>query len=201
MKPVVVLDCDGILCDFVGAALDFVERQTGTRPAREDIRTWHIFDSVGDPAIRDAFNVHAGRPGFCECLAPFEEALEGFPALASVAEVHIATSPWDSPTWMWERTNWLNKHFGVPASHVHHERIKCLTRGDFFVDDHPNHVRDWIYRGHVSDPGIGLLWDTPHNRLDGGFQRVSSWNELTELVTTACLDATILRGLLKKNNK
>lgn len=185
MKPLVLLDCDGILSDYVGAVLDFIEQQTGERPTRESISTWNIWESIPDKELEDAFDEHARSAGFCEELKPFADALRGFPLLEAVADIHIVTSPYDgSPTWTHERSAWLERYFGVHRHRVHHIGAKHLTRGDYLVDDKPKNVRDWLLNRRDHYLGHALLWDTPHNRLDDGLWRIRSWEELVSIVTT-----------------
>ena len=185
MKPLVLLDCDGILADFVGSVLGFVHQHTGSRPEREAVVSQNIFESIGDKDVERAFSDHAVKAGFCEGIEPYPEALVGFPRLAGVADVHIVTSPWPSPTWTFEREEWLLQHFGIPSNRVHHESQKFLTRGDYLVDDHPKHIREWLLRRRDHYLGHALLWDTPHNRREEGFWRVRSWDELLTIITTS----------------
>lgn len=185
MKPLVLLDCDGILADYVGAVFDFIEQATAARPTRESIGDWHIWDSIPDKLLEAAFEKRVREPGFCAGIKPFDEALRGFPLLDQVADVHIVTSPYDgSPTWTHEREEWLKRFFGIPRHRVHHINTKHLTRGDYLVDDKPKNVREWLLHRRDHYLGHGLLWDTPHNRLDEGFWRVHSWPELVSIVSS-----------------
>jgi 5'(3')-deoxyribonucleotidase len=185
MKPLVLLDCDGILADYVGSVLDFVEKNTGSRPSRESITGWHVWDSIQDKALEEAFEKHACSLGFCDEIRPFDEALRGFPLLEQIADVHIVTSPYDgNPTWTHERETWLKRYFGVERRRVHHINSKHLTRGDYLVDDKPKNVREWLLNRRDHYLGHGILWDTPHNRLDEGFWRVHSWQELVTIVSS-----------------
>jgi 5'(3')-deoxyribonucleotidase len=185
VKPLVLLDCDGILADFVGAALDFVQMKTGERPDRDVIETWDIWDHL-DPELEEVFTEYVGRQGFCKSILPYDEALRGFPLLAAVADVHIVTSPFvTAPTWTHERSEWLEQYFGIPHHRVHHTGTKYLTRGDYLVDDHPKHIREWLLNRRDHYLGHALLWDTPHNRREEGLWRVKSWEELVSIVMTS----------------
>jgi hypothetical protein len=47
MKPTLLLDCDGILANFIGACLNLLEEELGVQPySHDDIQTWDLFDSL-----------------------------------------------------------------------------------------------------------------------------------------------------------
>lgn len=51
------------------------------------------------------------------------------------------------------------------------------------IDDKPANVEAWIRYNevHARKPGLGLLWDRPHNR-GTILERVVSWDELYDRV-------------------
>jgi 5'(3')-deoxyribonucleotidase len=182
VKPLFLLDCDGILSDFIRGLLDFVEKATGARPARESITTQHAFDHL-DRSLKEPFEAHVRAGGFVSSLEPYPGAVDGFHRLSEIADVHIVTAPWKgAPTWMHERAEWLERHFGIPFDRVHHESSKFLTRGDYLLDDHGKHLTEWLHNHRDHFLGHALLWDTPHNRLETSFWRVRSWEQVITIV-------------------
>ena len=187
MKPIFLCDCDGILSDFIGGLLGFIENHSGVRPARESITTQKAFAHL-DRSAQAAFEARVRAGGFVSELEPYPGAIEGFGRLSEIANVHIVTSPWKgAPTWVHERSEWLERHFGIPFDRVHHESSKFLTRGDYFLDDHGQHLTEWLHHHRDHFLGHALLWDTPHNRLEASFWRVRSWEQVIKIVEEGTL--------------
>lgn len=190
MKPTVLLDCDGVLSDFVSAALKLVHRLTGNEYKPEDVRTWEVFDSIPEKhMMRDVYAIMKADGG-CFGLPVYEGAQDGVRRLRDFAEVIIVTSPFKgSPTWAHEREMWLEAHFGL--DHVIHARRKDRIHGDFFIDDKESHVIEWCRYWQVRDPGHqGMIWKTPRmseanlDRARGNIRVVESWDDVIEVVRT-----------------
>jgi 5'(3')-deoxyribonucleotidase len=176
-KPIVLVDCDGVLADFTQAALDLVFEETGERHRPEDIKTWEIFETigVGNKDLQKRTYDKIKSKGQCFALSVYPEAQEGLKKLGEIAEVVIVTAPfYGSETWVHERETWLEKHFKVDAHDIIHARKKYHVYGDFLIDDRAKHIRKWSRRWPGSH---GLLWDGPGNR-DEDLPRVKSWSEV-----------------------
>lgn len=180
-KPVVWLDVDGVLADFVQACLDVWFAETGLLVSKDELKDWSIFDAGLDRAI---VAPHIERPGFCYGIPPFPEAAKAVRDLQAWAEVYACTSPWtESSTWVSERTAWLMERLGIDYHHQIHTHAKDLVKADVIVDDRPSNVEKWA---RAFPEGVALLWDTPHNRNASAGKRVRSWNEvLVHVVTCA----------------
>lgn len=185
MKPTALVDCDGILSDFLGAALLALKAASGVLVLRETITTWEIFDSV-EPGLQrykqKTYDLLKARLG-CSTIRPYEGSGKGMRALQEVAHVVIVTSPFHgSDTWMSERTAWLHRYFGIGHDDVIHAKKKHHIKGDIFVDDSPANVGDWAAAHHGA---LALLWDAPYNRKEtpAGSQRVHGWEELVALAS------------------
>jgi 5'(3')-deoxyribonucleotidase len=185
MKPIVLLDVDGVLADFVGPYLDVVNSLTFDkgitlmRHQREDVKTWRISESLGlTDEIKAAVDVKVKSVGFCAGLPVIDGAKEGVKALQEISEVYIATSPWKGPHWSHERAEWLEKHFGIEQDRVMQGKAKFLLDGDVLIDDKASTVGRWVAR----HPGFGLLWSTSHNLKDSAGLRVHGWTEVLYLV-------------------
>ena len=189
-RPVVLLDTDGVKADFLKHALQVVNRITGKHFTPDSFPSWDIFDTIGkehEAACYEEFN----KEGFCAGFDVYPGAIEGVQLVQEIADVYVVTSPThSSPFWMWERTQWLKKHFGISHKNVIHCSAKRLVRGDVLVDDKPDHIADWI---EVNPEGMGLLWDQPYNRtLPPGVNvrlskrthawgRVRSWQDVVQV--------------------
>lgn len=158
-RPIVLLDCDGVLADFVGGYL---------REITDNIK-------LTDEEKR-AVNDIVREPGFVLNLAVLDGAKAGVKALAKVSDLYIVTSPWNSRHWAGERQEWLCEHFkDLRLKKIVQTSAKHLVRGDFLVDDKASNCQA---HGKAWPGSRPLLWDTIHNRLDTGIERVSSWDEL-----------------------
>ena len=188
----VLLDCDGVLADFIGSVLDAVADEIGIRYTHEDIKEFNFTKALNldaDVARRVKRTISEG-PGWWFALAPFPEAIEGVAKLREVANVYIVTSPWNShPNWLHEREAWLKKHFGIPHSHVVACSAKYIVSGDLLVDDKTDALVKWEdeqkswWQNEDGTKGetFGVQWQTPHNRLDEWSGRSTrSWSELLE---------------------
>jgi len=184
MKPTVLLDCDGVLADFVSAALRIVKSLTGRYYSPETITTWEVFDSLPeDERVRSEVYRAMKAPGGCSNIPVYADALSGVKRLREIADVVAVTSPFKgSLTWAHEREVWLEKYFGI--SNVIHARDKRRVHGDFFVDDKPEHIREWLAYWATRDPNcVGILWQTP--RVDQLPHGVSTWDQVIEIVSLA----------------
>jgi 5'(3')-deoxyribonucleotidase len=187
MRPRVLLDCDGVLADFVGGYLGLLEDQLGIKATPEQITHFDIGASLGLSADQSS---HMKRSigacdGFARHLAVCPGAVFGVRALEEVADVYIPTSPRNSnPTWAHDREHWLHANFGIKSNRVTHTSAKYLMRGDFFVDDKTSALAPW--RDENQPHGLPVQWETPHNRLDGWLGvSTNNWAELRELVERA----------------
>jgi 5'(3')-deoxyribonucleotidase len=182
MKPIVFLDVDGVLADFVGGYLKLLAEHTGLIVDREAIDQFDIGAALGLTGEQSSRMKRAigSAPGFARELGIYPGAVEGVRLLEQVADVYIATSPWNSnPTWTHDREWWLKEHFGIPHAKVTHTSQKHLLRGDFLIDDKTETLMKFIA---VNKSGA-IQWETPHNRRDGWLgPSTSNWYELAERV-------------------
>ena len=189
MRPTVLLDCDGVIADFTGAALALIRQLTGHVYAPEQITTWDIFDSLPkEPrSVRDEVYRRLKAIGGCASIPVYPGAVGGVRRLRKIADVIVVTSPFHgSPTWMHERESWLKWHFDI--TDVHHAKSKARVHGDVFVDDKPAHIEDWarFWVGEGRNPrAVPVLWKTPRmtDPLPTGSALVTSnWAEVIALV-------------------
>jgi 5'(3')-deoxyribonucleotidase len=181
-QPVVLLDCDGVLADFVTATLDVVAEIMGEPVAAERITTWEIFDSIGDEALRRRVYGIMNEPGFSESrIQAYPGAREAVGVLQERAELYVVTSPFHSAAWMHGRLAWLDRELAIPPGRVIFAREKHIVRGDVFVDDNPAHVREWNARRRGCT-GRGMLFDQPYNRGDRDLPRVFTLAQIADLV-------------------
>lgn len=183
-KPRILLDCDGVLADFIGGVLWVVWRRTGIQLEPTDFPHGEIFKQLGnrDPKLRQLASDAILEKDFCESLDVLPKAQEGVRKLQEAGlEIFIVTSPVvRSRHWVYERYEWLARHFGIRTENVLFTQSKHIVQGDIFIDDRHDHVEDWTQHQKT---GTGFIWETLHNRHVGeDLQRLRSWEELHEIL-------------------
>lgn len=177
-KPIVLLDCDGILSDFMTPFLVVIKSVTGRDVKISDVTSWDIVKHLGiEGKEQDLVYDEIKKPGYCLNLPVLKGAKEGFALLSKVAEVYMVTSPVRGLHWMGERAQWLKDHFDLPSRRIVHTAAKQLVTGDFFVDDSVDNVINW----GKHQRGEALLWDTSYNRREN-HRRVGGWGHLVQIV-------------------
>lgn len=163
-RPIVLLDADGPLFDFVAAALGRLYDITGRTYDPKTITTWEIFESLPEREWRHKDTVYdlLKAPGGCRSIPPHPIASEAVYNLQRIAEVLVVTSPFNgSPTWTHEREEALERHFSICHTNVIHAKRKGFIRGDFLVDDKFSNVQEWLER---NPEGRGVYWKSlPHD--------------------------------------
>lgn len=177
----ILLDVDGVLCDFVGGYLNAVHTVTGKQYRREDITGWDIEQYIHiSPEERKAVVNIIKTEGFCLGLKPIPRSFELVQWLRDHGEVHIVTSPWNGPHWQKERLIWLKTYFGFESHEVTQIQDKSNIKGDIIIDDKMETLKQWK-KCHPS--GIPILWETPHNQNDFNlFSQIPRAHDLACLV-------------------
>jgi 5'(3')-deoxyribonucleotidase len=175
----ILLDCDGVLSDFLSSVFDFAERETGVRYQHIDVKTWEVFDSIASH-LRHTFDAEAATPGFCMSMKPYAAALKGVKQLQALGEIFVVTSPMDVPNWEKERRDWCMKHFGIDRHHVISASSKHIVQGDMFIDDKPSNIEEW----ENYQTGKALLWDAPYNQNTNAYHRITSWDDAVIIAKT-----------------
>lgn len=144
----VLVDVDDVIVNFKQAFISAVIAK-GLRNIDHTWRrsTWDLAKDLGltDKEEKEAFSL-INMPGVAdEMMNALPGAVEGVQNLMELADVYFITSPSKtSPTWSFDRRNWLVRHFGEEqGSKVGHVHDKFIVFGDFLVDDKPENVMLW----------------------------------------------------------
>lgn len=186
-RPVILLDVDGVLANFIEANLATL-RELGVERQHDDVRAWSVEESLGlTSAQRAQMKARWSEAGFCASIPVYEGAAAGVELLRSIGEVYAVTAPmWSAPTWQHERTEWLMRHFDFTRDQVVSTAAKHLVRGDIFVEDKPETLARWA----EAWPGaLPVLWDRPYNAGVEHPVRTRSWGLLQAVA------AEVARGL------
>lgn len=183
-RIVFLVDVDEVLGDFQTPTFEVMLRVTGRSYRSEDFDTWNIFDVLDDAEMK-AVAVALEAPGFCFGICPTPGAIQAIETIREWADVYAVTSPQHNRHWVYERTEWLYHHFHMPKVQIIHTAAKHMIRGDVFLDDKPEHVRDWSLANPTGD---ALLWHIPNTRsIAQHLRRVKTWDEVIQRV---CLRAS-----------
>jgi len=142
----ILLDVDGVICDYQAWWCDLAEKALGRRPTlnRPDRYGMHerYNTDAEDRATIDRL-VYTTAP---DRMHPMPGAIEGVRMLTRRHDVHfVTTSQYPNPLWEYGRRAWFHRELGADASmrlcFVYHKRI---VDGDVFVDDLESNVKRWL---------------------------------------------------------
>lgn len=114
----VLCDCDGVLSDFVGCVLEYIQRNTGMSYRREAIDQWDCFAAVGLSEHWPYFKTQCDRLDLCRRMPELPGGRELWAELTRPGapyEVKVCTTPM-TVAWLSQRAAWLEA-FGVPLKH------------------------------------------------------------------------------------
>lgn len=180
-RPLVLLDCDGVLADFVTPAFEIANRLFGKDHHPDNLNQWDMARFMGfDSEQERVFYDEIKKKGFHDHLKPYPGAVDGINWIRKIADVHIVTSPMFGETWCSERWKWLHDYFGIKSREVTHTHAKELFFGDVFVDDKPTNVDKWVARHYDSH---GLLWHQWYTKdVTTQLTRVHDWHGVMRYV-------------------
>jgi len=181
-KKRVLLDCDGVLSDFLTKALEIINTTAMTNFQHAHVHDFDICESLGLPHMWDTLKAACGEKDFCLNLELIPGAQAGVSMLRASADVYCLTSPMSVPNWAYDRNIWLEKHFEITNPFVVHTEAKHIVTGDIFVDDKVENVRVWAEHNPKS---LAILFDAPYNRKTeinrANVVRAFSWDDVVKL--------------------
>ena len=177
----ILVDSDGVLSNFVEPFLDKANKITGLSKTVDDILEWNFLPLYPKDRHEEILGC-VEHPGWCRSLNPYPGAREGVDELRKLGDVYCVTAPWTSPTWHYERTQWLKEHMGFDADHVVHAFNKWIIPGLTLIDDKIETLVKWT----EATGGTGILWTQPYNRTFDGFGkniwRAKTWEDVVVYV-------------------
>lgn len=162
MKPVVLLDIDGVAANFIAGCLPIVKEITGREHAHDDVNQWLVEKALGldEHETKELYD-RIVQPGWVRALPAYEGVKEGIARIREFAEVHPVTAHfWSCSHWVYEREAWILEHLGIPAADVIHTHAKHRVTGDVLVEDKPTTIVKWLEH---HPKGIGVLMRRPYN--------------------------------------
>jgi len=177
----ILIDADGVLCNFIDPFLQMANTVTGLDKTVHDLTTWDMLPMYPKEKHTEILN-ELVKPGWCLGLAPYKGARDAVDELRKIAKVYCVTAPWTSTTWCYERTQWLMEHMGFDRHEVMHVHDKWLVHGLTLIDD----KAETLVRWQDATGKRGILVSQPYNRSfneqEHGIWRAESLAEAAKLV-------------------
>jgi 5'(3')-deoxyribonucleotidase len=202
LKKRYLVDCDGVLADFVKGYLKVANRNAGTQYTNDDVRDWEISVLPGLKNVQRQTLEEIGRPGWALTLDALPGAQDGMKRLVNEGEVYIVTSPlWlyqgtteklfeqkldegYAETFAHDRVLWLERNFGIHRKKIIFASEKHLIEGDVLIDDKSENISGWLddERRHHSSTHCAVVWAQPWNKAyptgpDSRVLRTNNWSD------------------------
>jgi 5'(3')-deoxyribonucleotidase len=121
-----------------------------------------------DPVLRERYRGREDElPGLFALMPPMRGAIEAFTELSSLFDTYIlSTAPWANPSAWQHKVEWVHVHLGMDKGTPAYKRLilshhKNLNRGDFLIDDRPEHNGADRFAGEVIAFGSVSFPDWP----------------------------------------
>ena len=166
----IFVDMDEVLADTYGAHIDIYNKEFNANLTLDDISSGEVWENVPYEHLQNVKD-HVWRDGFFRELPLIKDSQEVMRELAAKHEVYIATAATQFPNSLREKSDWLDEHSPFITWEY---RILCghkfILDGDVLIDDRSYNLKYFN--------GRGLLFNSPHNRKDEGYERVANWQEV-----------------------
>lgn len=181
----VLVDCDGVLADFLLAVLTWVHERTGKKYYPFNVTEYDVLASIGEEHLKEIMQEHAGKGGWCSSFKPIAGARRALDMLRLEHDVVCVTTQMSTPCWAFEREKWLQEQMGFKKDDIIFTKGKHHVPGDIFLDDSGENCIKW----HEEHPNaITVVWDTPYNQDAApscparNFRRVKNWHDFIAMV-------------------
>lgn len=145
----ILCDCDGVLTDFVGLVIDYLQNTYGMRVRREAIDQWDCFAAVGCGDEWPRFHVACDALELCARMSELPEARSLWAAvLRTDPAAYVCTTPM-TVGWLGQRAEWL-RSFGVPlARQIQcHDKAMLARRDVVLIDDKAENCEAFVRAGN-----------------------------------------------------
>ena len=166
------VDMDEVLADTYGAHISHYNNDFNEKLSLEDCIGGEVWQSVPE-GRQESVRKHAWKTGFFRTLEPILDSQTVLQELSQKYEVYIASAAMQFPNSLQEKSDWLDEHF--PFIHWKN-RILCgdkhILKGDVLVDDRAYNLEYF--------EGRGIMFSSPHNIHQNGYERADSWKALAD---------------------
>jgi 5'(3')-deoxyribonucleotidase len=154
----ILCDVDGVLADFTGLILDYVQNNVGLYYRAEAVDKWDSLAALGLSERWPHFRAQCDALGLCRSMRPLPGAAAFYAALRTIGTVKVCTTPMTA-AWLTQRAEWLEE-FGVPlAEQIQvHDKADLTGAWDILIDDKPENCDAFVKAG-----GRAFLIAAPYN--------------------------------------
>lgn len=182
-KPIIGIDCDGVLADFTSKTLDILNNFKNTSYKYEDIKQWDFLRQFLDSEeevknFKNSLNDHS----LFSILEPYPGTQKYIEELKKYGKIYIITSPMkEYDNWILHRDNWLLDNYDIKKDKIIHTRAKYRVHVDLFIDDKPSNVNKWKKQW---PDGIGILFKHQGNKNCKGIwdYHTNNWQDIINIV-------------------
>lgn len=180
----VLLDCDGILGDFVSGCQQWFQSHHGLTYDLESFKSFDLLEATGHVDKQESLDRYMRDTDFCRHMPVYPGAQKFVEDLRAWHEIVVVTSPYSAvENWCHSRIVWLGEHFGIPKHDVIFCKRKELIIGDVLVDDRGENCEAFNaspVTGHKGREAICL--DRPWNRSFVNLTRAESYDEVLGII-------------------
>lgn len=179
MSVIVLVDMDGVLCDYVGGFLEIWRIRYPDLPyiPPDKQRSFNLVDDYPKELYEQIKQIE-NEKGFFRNLSPIPGSLGAVTLLNSLpgVEVFICSSPsLAADNCAQEKYQWIEAHLGREfTKRLILTKDKTLTKGRYLIDDKPD------ITGALTPEWEQLVYDQPYNRSTPG--RRITWDNYLWLV-------------------
>ncbi|KAA6436949.1 5'(3')-deoxyribonucleotidase [Dyadobacter flavalbus] len=167
------LDMDDVLADTHEKLVEIILNDFATIRTEKELKSKPLRELLHPKQLAKLHKI-MDTAGFFADIKVKEGAVETVAQLSKFYEIFIATACMEFPTSFHDKFTWLHRHFPfVPWTNIVFCGYKSIIQSDYLIDDH--------VRNLTAFKGKGILFTAPHNLKETSFQRVSSWNDVSEL--------------------
>lgn len=179
---VILVDMDGVMCDFNQRLLNLAVEKLGAPKLSQDRLTNFRTKDCFPEEWRAAVSMLPDEAGFYEGLDPMPHVARALSEMKMLgADVFICTTPkkfYKNPHCAGEKHGWVMKHLGHEwTEKIILTRDKTLVQGHVLIDDKPK-----VTGVLTTPPWKHVYFDQPYNREDMKKSRITSWSKWKEVV-------------------
>jgi 5'(3')-deoxyribonucleotidase len=169
---VIFVDMDDVIADTYGKHIEMYNTEFNKNLSLSHFKSGEVWQNVPE-MHQDSIRRHARTNGFFRSLEPIKDSIAVLKDLCQKHEVYIATAATQFPNSLREKSDWLDEYFPFISWHY---RIMCgykfILKGDLLIDDRSFNLDEF--------DGNTILFNSPHNVKDNGYERAGSWIEIAE---------------------
>ena len=157
---VILVDMDGVMCDFAGGWVKAWNKKYPDRIIDEPCSSFYLEEAYGKYGSSEEICEIFATPGFYLDLEPLPGAINGVKQMAACGiNVFFCTAPSEPCSWT-EKVEWINHYLGKEwTRRMVITKDKTVVHGDYLIDDKP------LIEGVYSDPSWEhILYDQEYNQ-------------------------------------